>query len=328
MCVLLLAAASHSPTIAQDIMLPDPVYHNVYLPPESADIKLLGSSTVPFGRFFSGFRYQQIYDASLFTNTVPKGGGFLWRIFFRPGCGGKQAASLTNRTIRMSTTSRLVRELSDRFDDNPGNDAMVVRSTERSGFNGSHASCRINPPEEGGFLTPYVAALTTPFFYDPSKGNLLMEISCSGSSPTAGLDPAVFQILGETTPADEGTIASIAGAGADAVVAEVRQPFGLVTRFVVAPFPRIHVTAAAASVFLSWNSNPGPAQLQERDSLDADSIWRPFSGPQAVQQGELTTHLELPRSALITRKYYRLFWNSPQVGLPDTPIEVNPDAFP
>ena len=107
-----------SSVTAQTTMIPVPKYY-VLAAPKRAESAKLNSTKVPFGSFWSGCRYQQVFDATLFTN-LPPGGGFVFGIYYRPGCGGRQGTFMTNTVVRMCTTDRKPGELSAVLDENYG----------------------------------------------------------------------------------------------------------------------------------------------------------------------------------------------------------------
>ena len=122
----------------------------------------------------SPFRAQWLYLASDF-DRIPHGGAFI--IGHAERADGRRTTEVTNTnadmTIMLSTTSS--DNLSENFSENIGSDATVV-------FEGSIS---ITYPVSGsGGPHPFGPNVQyqTPFFYDPSMGNLLVEqISQSGS---------------------------------------------------------------------------------------------------------------------------------------------------
>jgi hypothetical protein len=122
-----------------------------------------GASVFPFGD--ADLRYQQVYDATAFPSLNLVGGGYVTGLWFRVAQGGFGEGVFQ---LNLSTTTQAVDGLSSTFQNNIGSDDTVVFAQGRYGtlydLNG--------PLGGGGILIP----LTTPFLYDPRKGNLLLEV--------------------------------------------------------------------------------------------------------------------------------------------------------
>jgi hypothetical protein len=116
-------------------------------------------------------RYQQDYDASLFSGyTAPL---TISRIAFRPDFeyGSAFTTNLLDIQINMSTTPLALGSLTGVFANNIGSNDMVVVNrgmlTLSSGFTGPAGG----PKDFDIFID-----LDTPFIYDPTAGNLLMDV--------------------------------------------------------------------------------------------------------------------------------------------------------
>lgn len=120
-------------------------------------------------------RYQQVFGSSAFVD-LPKGGGYITIVFFRADClatGNRAVVSTTNFNVWFSTTPKGPDELSPIFaEDNIGPDVLKVRSRP-----GTLAMRNQGCLFHGGTfpLGPRID-LDVPFVYDPTKGNLLMEV--------------------------------------------------------------------------------------------------------------------------------------------------------
>lgn len=126
-----------------------------------------GGNCFPFTcRGFPGARYQQVYNSGLFPGVMT-----ITNIsFFNTILPGASINSATY-TIHISTTAKPVNGLDIRdFDSNVGADDALFFSGVLGG------------PIEGGKFTITGA----PFLYDPSQGNLLIDIFKSGGGPTTG----------------------------------------------------------------------------------------------------------------------------------------------
>ncbi|MDB6131468.1 MAG: glycoside hydrolase family 18 [Verrucomicrobiales bacterium] len=138
----------------------------------------------PGTRDYSGLlsqtiRLQTVYGAGLFTNGTM--GIYEIRFQRSPGTIPFANAEITIR-ISMSTTSFGPDALSTAFNSNTGPDEQVV-------FDGT---IKLNSSAILGAdstTNPFDIAipLTTPFYYDPARGNLLVEYSQTGGSIPAGV---------------------------------------------------------------------------------------------------------------------------------------------
>jgi hypothetical protein len=116
-------------------------------------------------------RYQQVYASSLFgAYASPLS---IQRISFRPdqALGGAFTATLSDIQINLSTTRQTMAELTNRFADNVGSDDTIV--VNRSSLT---LSSSFTGPAGGPKDFDIHVDLDTPFLYDPSQGNLLMDV--------------------------------------------------------------------------------------------------------------------------------------------------------
>ena len=153
---------------------------------------------------------------------------------------------------------------------------------------------------------------------------LLLELLISAHVPELDQDYENSPSLMEPSADGVDGMSSIAAGSTNAVNAEVVNPYGLVAQVTSAPFPTLSVTPADTNLVLSWPSHPEPIRLQHKDSLDPSVVWKDYTEP-GILRGDLTSLLEIPRASLQARRYFRLYWNSPQVGLPDSTVEVGPE---
>lgn len=137
---------------------------------------------VPLRYYGSGGSHNQIvYDASYFSNfTGPRE---ITAIALRtyPGASfGSNTVDVSNITIQLSTTGKGGNEtdpanlLSANFTDNLGTDAATV-------FSGALTLTTLVP---GTF--DYVITFDTPFLYDPTMGNLLLDAMIPTSATVSG----------------------------------------------------------------------------------------------------------------------------------------------
>jgi pimeloyl-ACP methyl ester carboxylesterase len=165
-------------------------------------------------------RLQQVYGASQFASL--NGPVLVTEIDFRPGRGfvGFPAHSwtLSDAQITLSTTSGGPDSLSSIWTNNTGNDATLVYSgplTLSSTFtssNGTTADFDI------------VVTLQTPFLYDRSKGNLLLDIT--NHSSVSFLNVPFSRTLFQGFP-----VSYVSGFSVDSVSGSNTRNSGFVTRF-------------------------------------------------------------------------------------------------
>lgn len=123
--------------------------------------------------FTSTTRYQQVWDASLFAATGPIE---ITSISFRvdgPNGAGFAGAPVFGPQIRLSTTSANEDTLSTTFDANVGADEVIVRDTTITAL---HLSSSAAFTDAGTRVFDVVIEFEQSFFYDPSAGNLLLDV--------------------------------------------------------------------------------------------------------------------------------------------------------
>jgi hypothetical protein len=169
-----------------------------------------GFNFIPFGGLYSTFtntRYQQVYSSSEFSGAqlIEE-----IRFFLHPSWPGNINSGVY--TIDLSTTSQPVNGLDlTNFDNNLGGDNQLFTTNVLT----------------GGPSPNVLSFVGTPFNYDPTLGNLLLDISVSGVSHVG--DTAFFVAYN----GDAGGIFSRAtNFGADSF-----ENYGLVTEFVGDPIP-------------------------------------------------------------------------------------------
>jgi PEP-CTERM motif len=160
--------------------------------------------------------YQQVYAASEFGFSQL----MITGMAFRPDAevGRAFSGTLPGVSIYLSTTTASVDGLSDVLRDNLGRDASLARSgplTLSSNFTGP-----VNGPKEFDILIPF----STPFLYNPSKGNLLLYIiTLGGDRDLSPFDAVVgFDGVSRAFSIGPGTVTA-------------RDTLGLVTEFDAAP---------------------------------------------------------------------------------------------
>jgi hypothetical protein len=177
---------------------------------------------IPFGCDDWAPRYQQVYNASNFDSALTIAG----ISFFQTELPGGNLASGTF-DFYLSTTSSAVNGLSTTFDDNLGADNALFGSFVLS----------------GGAAPSVLAFSGAGFAYDPSMGNLLLEIVISDYShtgSTAFLDAG----LGDAGDLFSRVIGQFGSS--DTSVGVASSSTGLVTEFAAVPEPSTILLLATA----------------------------------------------------------------------------------
>ena len=150
-----------------------------------------GSAESLIGRLPTHF--QQVYSASEFQG-LPAGGADLTALCFRVDgpLGFTAFAVITNLQVMISTTTRGPDQLSTTFASNLGSDAKIVLAPSLYPFEADGGQFNGTPnPFTGCFY------FTTPFSYDPSMGNLLIDIQTFSNNRSIPPFDAV-NILGDS----------------------------------------------------------------------------------------------------------------------------------
>ena len=178
-------------------------------------------------------RYQQVYDASQFSALNPTG-GLITQILFRPDANFGSAFSSTLPSIRidLSTTTASEGTLSTTFASNVGVDDIIVYG----GPTGSPLalSSSFTGPAGGPKAFDIVITLTTPFFYDPALGNLLLDVRNG-----FGGESTMFDAV---TPSGDGVARVYTASNFSNVntpTADTSDTLGLVTAFTTIAVPAV-----------------------------------------------------------------------------------------
>ncbi len=230
--------------------------------------------TGSFLPFFAGFvdsgpvqgspvRYQQVFAASQFS-LIPAGGALITQLAFRPDAGSTTAfnVAMTSFQLNLSTTVAAPDALSNTFASNLGADDTVVFPAGPLTL----ATTNTTDPTTGARVFDLVVTLTTPFRYDPARGNLLLDIRNANGGVLTGVGtgtPGGFNgtLAGPTDdspndPSDPVSRVFNFGSATDPTATDA-DTFGLVTRFTIVPEPStwaLLLAAGAAALLLSRNS--------------------------------------------------------------------------
>jgi hypothetical protein len=194
-------------------------------------------------------RFQQIYDASAFSSLANAGGGWIREFHLSVDVSGHPfIGTVRNLQINISTTDRPVDGLSSMFGDNVGLDDTVIVGP---------GPIEISSGGGGGysFFDLFFNFREHPFYYNPAKGNLLLDFRIYEGfdvqlPPPAGVPFDAYDIAGDS-------VSSVYGIGAAMPLSGTVSSLGLPTRFVVTPVPEpstlsLVLSGLAFLVALAW----------------------------------------------------------------------------
>ena len=263
-------------------------------------------------------RYQQVFDASMFTKTgdgLPPEGAFLTTLLYRAACDSLRGWFLTNLQINASTTLRKPDQLSSRFSDNLGLDDTRIFGPSNTIFETARTACvtadhSINAYGDRG--------LSVSFLYVPSKGNLLLDFRNNGSlysSFPMGPRPSAGRLDGSSNLIDG--VSRAFAPSVDAEIAELVDTGGFAVGFYFSPIPKLRATIQTNTVELRWPTIPKEFRLQIASSATGVVRWTDVTTAPVQDFGFWTLTIPITKNTKSPR-YYRLFWDTPQpiVSLP------------
>jgi phosphatidylinositol-3-phosphatase len=228
-------------------------------------------------------RYQQVFDASQFSRLNP-GGGLINRIAFRGhGPGTPFTGTVAQLQVNLSTTSKTPDGLSSTFAENVGSDDTQV-------FSGPFQTAVTFTGDPTNFEV--VINFTTPFYYDPTKGNLLLDVrNLQGGTEV----PPNDQELDGTTASGDSVSrvynfgdATTTAAGQTGGVDE-KDSYGLITRFntINAVSRKIHGSAGTFDVGLPLVGTPG-IECRSGGATNDYQMVITFGGPVTFTNAQVT----------------------------------------
>ena len=270
----------------------------IFAPAEAETILNGNARFTPFD--FSLARFQQVYDSSVFSTLKESGGGWIEIIHFRlEPPSHLVTTAVENLQLNISTTLRGADELSAVFNQNPGLDDRVVVGPRRVViFSG------------GGFGVSFTPS--QPFFYDPSRGNLL-------------LDFRVYEGVDVSQPGQE-IVLDAFNSGADSVssvygIGETNLPtsgqvstLGLATAFLVTPIPKLAVSLQSTSLVVTWPLVPFQFRLEQSPVMGAGASWQSAGGVITTNRPANSSSdmvvVTLLRIQNATARFFRLNWQT------------------
>ena len=194
-------------------------------PGETAFGYPFGIATVPPDS--GSMRYQQVFGASEF-GAISQGGGIFSQVGFRidESFGHFFGTTLPDIQIDLSTTSKAPDGLSATFADNVGTDDRVVVNRGKLQIFSS------GPANVGNFSI--VMNFTTPFFYNPASGKLLMDVHYY-EAPRPGFD-AQNPGFWDATSVSGDAVSSLYARDVSSTIGTANTT-GLIAAFTVTPIP-------------------------------------------------------------------------------------------
>jgi hypothetical protein len=228
-------------------------------------------------------RYQQVFDAGQFSR-LNQGGGLINRIAFRGhGPGIPFTANVPQLQVNLSTTSKTPDGLSSTFAENVGpNDTQV--------FSGPLQTAITFTGDPTNFEVTLI--FTTPFFYDPAKGNLLLDVrNLQGGTEVPPNDQELDGISANgdaTSRVYNFGDASATAAGSTGDVDE-KDSYGLITRFnaINAVSRKVHGTAGTFDVGLPLVGTPG-IECRSGGATNDYQVVVTFGGPVTLANAQVT----------------------------------------
>lgn len=225
------------------------------------------SNTYPFlikQNHLTSMRYQQVYNGSLFTNissnsiyvTLLK-----FYIYYSSQAGSDW--TLTNLQINLSTSAQTAGNLSLTFSENVGRDDTVVWGPGSFHF-----------PNGGGGVDQDIP-LTRPFRYNPTSGNLLLDVRVlNGAGPYDANLPAFIAYNSPTDGCSRVWSANVASPSADGA-----DTLGIYTVIQLSPIPTLtaqffpNYYGESNIIQITWPPQPSVFRLQRSDRLGPAANW-------------------------------------------------------
>jgi hypothetical protein len=240
----------------------------------------------------SSMRYQQVYCASDFSRISPHGGWIRWIELVPVGSLGG-ASICSSILISLSTTPKSQDNLSTTFLENVGPDEMTV-------FGPAPLSVDA-PPGSFGRIS-----FTGQFFFNPTLGNLLMDIRVEAGSP-----PIMGDYRWDANNQLTDTVSRVYAESNTATIASVADSTGLITLFQITPVPSLTAVIKTNSIVITWPANPDAFVLERADALLPQTTWQPITGGYVYDELRTTKIYTIPLDSAGTSGYFRLTTSPP-----------------
>ena len=277
------------------------------------------NSPLPLLDEFGGsgaIHYQQVFAATEFA-ALPPGGSYLRVIALRSDCTQTLGFySTTNLNIWFSTTQRQPDHMSAIFAENVGADVTLMRRRSEL-FGLGDIGCP-NPGSEFPYGVP-IFFDGVPFHYDPSKGNLLMEIEVRAiQKPSKRFIMEAENVVGDG-------ISRAVGRGFASEKADIAlDSTGIPVYFAFVGPPILAFQREKAGVTVGWYDFPAGFNLQWSDTLGSSAQWKNYAVPTQADRDVKT--VLIPAAQLGKANYFRLIHPTlPSLGNPPPPVSSQPN---
>ncbi|HXT40457.1 MAG TPA: hypothetical protein VN887_10595 [Candidatus Angelobacter sp.] len=260
----------------------------------------------------NSMRYQQVYNASVFTNVAPECIYITTLTFIQSfNQQGTTKLTITNMQINLSTTQSGADNLSTNFADNVGSDDTIVFGPGRHDFDDTMGGGR------------FLILLDQPFRYNPSSGNLLLDVRIfNGAGPvvTNPLASPALQAFNSLTDESSRVWATNV---TDSVASGV-DTMGLdtVIQFSAVPSLQIQVESVFGTnrQVVRWPAQPSVFVPQTSPQVGSNAVWQTITNGILGSPDGPDRAIYLPVPPLGTSGFYRRLWES---GKPAQPVAIS-----
>ena len=239
----------------------------------------------------TSIRYQQVFasgPSTQFTNLTAEL-IYISSLLFHMDDKQVGVAEWTNSSLQISfsTTPRTPDNLSTTFAENVGPDNTVVLGPKAFVFS--------NLATSHNFFVPF----DRPFRYDPSAGDLLMDVRVTGIQNRLGPKMEV-----ERSPTDE--TSRVWATNVFAAVAEGRDTDGLLTAFLFTGLPALTISTNTFGsptnwIVVRWSDPTSAFRLQKSTTIGIESNWHLIAD--AKPPGYV-----MPVASVTNSIFFRLMW--------------------
>jgi hypothetical protein len=245
-------------------------------------------------------RYQQVYDATLFTNVGPDLIYITTLTFFPERISNKPVFDWTvpKMQVNLSTTLKNSQDLSVVFSENVGSDDTIVFGPGSYDFFGSRL----------------LLLFSRPFLYSRLQGNLLLDVRIlDGSGPLDPINPdpgldGFNSTTDEVSRVWSTNVAGLAASGSDSIGLDTVIQFSPIPSL-TSQFYSVYEGTQTNVIVISWPSQPTTFTLQAADQPGLGASWRPWTeSPIFGGSGIGTSWIELKASSAGSARFFRLVW--------------------
>jgi len=199
---------------------------------------------------------------------------------------------MTNLQVSFSTTSKGPDQLSATLSSNVGPNATLVFGPGTYSVGGGSPDC------QGGFSSGL--ELDAPFYYDPAKGNLVMDLRSDGVIP---FNPPFF--AGDAVNVLGDSVSRAYGIPSSTNRATQIDTIGLPTMFVFHEVPSLTNSVVTNTLKITWPTQPKNFRLFASGGVGSNANWQPVPTNQ-ITGNFLFQTFSLPVSSLTNARFFQL----------------------